>query len=86
MVIKLNRGVLIEPLESLVKNTPIGAKNPSVKSSILNTSEHVFKEFLIDRLTAKVSIQKKVNGSGKLSVHFNSESDLNRIIELLKQK
>ena len=76
----------VRAVESLVKNTPIGAKNPSVKSSTLNTNENVFKEFLIDRLTAKVSIQKKVNGSGKLSVHFNSESDLNRIIELLKQK
>jgi ParB family chromosome partitioning protein len=81
----IEENLSVRAVESLVKNTPIVAKL-SIKSSTLNTSEHVFKEFLIDRLTAKVSIQKKVNGSGKLSVHFNSESDLNRIIELLKQK
>ena len=82
----IEENLSVRAVESLVKNTPIGAKNPSVKSSILNTSETVFKEFLGDRLSTKVSIQKSVSGSGKLSVHFDSESDLNRIIELLKQK
>jgi hypothetical protein len=51
----------------------------------LNQTHKVFKEFLSDRLSAKVSIQKTGTGNGKISVHFDSDSDLNRIIELLKR-
>jgi ParB family chromosome partitioning protein len=80
----IEENLSVRAVENLVKNEPIVPKNSAVKSSGLNDSQKVFSEFLGDRLSAKVSIQKSENGSGKLSVHFNSESDLNRIIELLK--
>jgi ParB family chromosome partitioning protein len=80
----IEENLSVRAVENLVKNEPIVPKNSTVKSSGLNDSQKVFSEFLGDRLSAKVSIQKSENGSGKLSVHFNSESDLNRIIELLK--
>jgi ParB family chromosome partitioning protein len=80
----IEENLSVRAVENLVKNEPILPKNSAVKSSGLNDSQKVFSEFLGDRLSAKVSIQKSENGSGKLSVHFNSESDLNRIIELLK--
>jgi ParB family chromosome partitioning protein len=75
----------VRAIESLVKNDPIAQKKTSVKSSNLNQTHSVFKEFLSDRLSAKVSIQKTETGNGKISVHFDSDSDLNRIIELLKR-
>jgi len=76
----------VRDVEALVK--VIGSvhkpKNSS-KTAGLNTAQKVFKEYFGDRLSTKISIQKTQNGSGKLSVHFSSENDLNRIIELLKR-
>jgi ParB family chromosome partitioning protein len=81
----IEENLSVRAIESLVKNEPVVKKTPIVKASVLNTNQKVFKEFLSDRLSAKVSIQKTGTGNGKLSVHFNSDSDLNRIIELLKR-
>jgi ParB family chromosome partitioning protein len=75
----------VRAIETLVKDIPPAAKKPLVKTSSLNANQRVFKEFLGDRLSAKVSIQKSENGSGKLNIYFDSESDLSRIIELLKR-
>ena len=75
----------VRAIETLVKDIPPAAKKPLVKTSSLNANQSVFKEFLGDRLSAKVSIQKSENGSGKLNIYFDSESDLSRIIELLKR-
>ena len=77
----------VRDIESVLKKSP--QKNQtsisSLKSTGLNTQERFFKDFLGDKLSAKVSIQKSKNGNGKLSIQFDSESDLYRIIELLKQ-
>lgn len=53
-------------------------------SKALNPSQEAVKNFLADRFSTKVSIEKAAKGNGKLVLHFNSESDLNRLIELLK--
>ncbi|MBM3186218.1 MAG: ParB/RepB/Spo0J family partition protein [Bacteroidetes bacterium] len=81
----IEENLSVRAIESLVKNEPVVTKTPVTKASFLNSNQKVFKEFLSDRLSAKVSIQKTGTGTGKLSVYFNSESDLNRIIELLKR-
>jgi ParB family chromosome partitioning protein len=81
----IDENLSVRAIESLVKNDPIAQKTISVKASNLNQTHKVFKEFLSDRLSAKVSIQKTGTGNGKISVHFDSDSDLNRIIELLKR-
>ena len=51
----------------------------------ISNNQYVFKEHLADRLAAKVDIKKTPQGSGKIVVSFNSEVDLNRIIELLNK-
>jgi ParB family transcriptional regulator, chromosome partitioning protein len=48
-------------------------------------AQFVFKEHLGDRLSTKIEIKKSPAGSGKIIVNFNSEVDLNRIIELLNK-
>jgi ParB family chromosome partitioning protein len=80
----IEESLSVRAIENLVKNVVLPTKKTSVKSIGLNQSHKVFKDFIGNRLSTKVSIQKSENGSGKLSIHFNSESDLNRIIELLK--
>lgn len=47
--------------------------------------EYVFKEHLSDQLSTKVDIKKSENGSGRIIVNFNSDVDLNRIMELLNK-
>ncbi len=76
----------VRDIESLLKSSPKKTTvSSSAKSIELNSSQKVFKDFLGERLSAKVAIQKTKNGNGKLSIQFDSESDLNRIIELLKR-
>jgi ParB family chromosome partitioning protein len=81
----IDENLSVRAVESLVKSEPINQKKRTVKSINLNQTQKIFRESLGVRLSAKVSIQKSDSGSGKLSVHFDSESDLNRIIELLKR-
>jgi ParB family chromosome partitioning protein len=63
-----------EEEETVVKNS---------KSNNISEQQFVFKEHLGDRLATKVDIKKAANGSGSIVLKFNSENDLNRIIELL---
>ncbi len=55
------------------------------QSPALNKSQETFKAFLGDRVSAKVDIKKNNLGSGKIMISFNSEVDLNRIIEILNK-
>lgn len=61
--------------------------NSQIKSESASISEYeyVFREHFGDRLSAKVEIKKSTGGSGKIIVNFNSDSDLNRIIEILNK-
>lgn len=54
-------------------------------SPALNKAQETFRSFLGDRVSAKVDIKKNNLGSGKIMISFNSEVDLNRIIEILNK-
>jgi ParB family chromosome partitioning protein len=58
------------------------ANKPAVK---LSDKQRVFREHLSDKLSARIEIKKSSTGNGKIVVNFNSEVDLNRIIEILKK-
>ena len=42
------------------------------------------ESFLADKLGSKITIQKSELGKGKITIQFNSEADLQRLIALLK--
>lgn len=78
----------VRELEQMIKSgeapAPESSATKSKKQEPKYTSQQAtFKEFMSDRLSTKIEINKSKNGSGKISVNFSSESDLNRIIELL---
>lgn len=81
----------VRDLEQIIKsgNTqkPEGTSQPktAISHSELTSTQNVFKEHLADRLAAKVELKKTTNGSGKIVINFNSEVDLNRIIELINK-
>lgn len=51
----------------------------------LNSKQETFCSFLSDKVSSKVEIKKSNLGSGKIIINFNSEVDLNRVIEILNK-
>jgi len=83
----ISENLSVRDIENLSKKgtkTVTTASSPKPSSKPLNPSQEAIKNFIADRFSTKVSIEKAAKGNGKLVLHFNSESDLNRLIELLK--
>lgn len=79
----------VRDLEQLVKGElPMPSKEkagakPAGKKPEITADQFTFREYLSDKLATKVEISKSAAGGGKISLNFNSENDLNRLIELL---
>lgn len=86
----LSEGWSVRDLEKKIKeglSTDAPApKNASTSKPEVTAQQFTFKEYLSDKLATKVEINKSNTGSGKISMSFNSEADLNRIIELLTKQ
>lgn len=65
--------------------TSVPGKSSNSKKVMYSSDELTFKDKLSNRLDTKVDLKKSPGGSGKIIVSFNSEMDLNRIMELLKK-
>jgi len=82
-------GLSVRNAESLIREgylePRMSSNSPAKKSSgaSISKSQFTFKEHLTDKLSTKVEIQKSASGTGKVIINFNSEVDLNRIIEIL---
>lgn len=63
-------------------STPSLVKNSLIE---LTVQQDIFKNHLSDRIASKVDIKKTAAGNGKITINFSSETDLNRIIELLNK-
>lgn len=80
----------VRDIEAILRGE--GPKGPEAKekaerlpSITVSEQEFTLKEYLSDRLSAKVDIRKTPNGTGKLIVNFSSDTDLNRILEILSK-
>jgi ParB family transcriptional regulator, chromosome partitioning protein len=63
---------------------PMATVKP-VPATDFTSSIYVFKEHLSDKLSSKIELKKTSGGSGKIIINFNSEVDLNRIVEILNK-
>lgn len=84
----------VRELEALMRGEDIrqttSSDSPAPKSSngskvMYSSDELHFKDKLSNKLDTKVELKKSTSGAGKIIVSFNSEMDLNRIMELLKK-
>jgi ParB family chromosome partitioning protein len=80
----------VRDVEALIKGKPIGKtiEQPSSKSvrGPKPTSEQAsFASKFGEKVAAKIEIRKQPTGNGRLTINFNSEVDLNRIIEILNK-
>jgi len=83
----LEEGLSVRSLEAILKNKETKIEEPKIKGKAADISpeQNNFREYLGDKVAAKVEITKSKQGSGKLVINFNSETDLNRIIEILNK-
>jgi len=84
----LHEGWSVRQIEQAIKSgvelkqQTKGKKSVAAKTEI-SLDQDQFRHVLAERISAKVDIRKSSNGSGKLVINFDSDTDLNRIIELL---
>ncbi len=82
-------GLSVRDAEQLIRQgyvEPRTTSSTSSKSTVIpkiEKNQSVFQHHLSDKLATKIEIKKSPTGNGKIIVNFNSEVDLNRIIELL---
>lgn len=85
----LEEKLSVRDVESLVNQrgkTETNKKSPvSKKKNALSEIESSFKNHFSTKLSSKVTIKKTDKGAGKIEINFDSETDLNRIIEILKK-
>lgn len=87
----INENLTVRDIEKIIRGEEpnpdpdqLNRKNPQ-RGLNLSETEFTLKEFLADRLSTKVEIRKSHTGKGKISLNFNSDVDLLRILELLKK-
>lgn len=85
----LNEQLSVRELEVLIRDGVSITKTPPTKTlpqiNSTNTAQRDFCNHYSDKTSTRVEIKKAANGSGKITIQFNSEVDLNRIIEILNK-
>ncbi|MBI2259307.1 MAG: ParB/RepB/Spo0J family partition protein [Flavobacteriia bacterium] len=63
------------------------SKNKASQNTTIDITKNqeTFCHFLSDKVSSKVEIKKSTQGNGKIVINFNSEVDLNRVIEILNK-
>ncbi|MGV3629711.1 MAG: ParB/RepB/Spo0J family partition protein [Bacteroidota bacterium] len=77
----------VRELETLIREGGHDPKEPAKKvvpnAPKLSGPQETFCSFFGDKISSKVEIKKSNLGNGKIVINFNSEVDLNRVIEIL---
>ena len=85
----LDQGLSVREVEALIRNGEHDPKESHKKVVVskpeLSSKQETFCGFLSDKISSKVEIKKAHQGNGKIVINFNSEVDLNRVIEILNK-
>ncbi|MEX1191744.1 MAG: ParB/RepB/Spo0J family partition protein [Brumimicrobium sp.] len=81
----VNEKLSVRQVEQLLRDENDQAETSKKEKTkqVVTKEQTLFTEELSDKVAAKVQIKKQPSGNGKLIINFNSEVDLNRIIEIL---
>mgnify|MGYP002856506620 FL=1 len=81
----INEGLSVRQTETLVKKYTAEVQNPKTKVKITLSDEvRSFQTDFSKKLKAKVNIKKDITGKGTLTIPFESDADLKRIMGLLQ--
>lgn len=83
----INENLSVRDLENILREEKSKNDEPKKKEAKPAVTHHQidFTQDFSDKVAAKVQIKKQPTGNGKLIINFNSEVDLNRIIEILNE-
>ncbi|MEI6349075.1 MAG: ParB/RepB/Spo0J family partition protein [Bacteroidota bacterium] len=82
----INNDLSVRQVETLIRkfNQDIEIEKPAIVLS-LPQSYIARKEDLKSKIDSKVEIKRNIKGKGHITIHFKSDDDFNRIIELINQ-
>jgi ParB family chromosome partitioning protein len=85
----INEQLSVRDLENILReekgHKSEETKKKTAKPIMVTEQQNGFTQDFSDKVAAKVQIKKQPTGNGKLIINFNSEVDLNRIIEILNE-
>ncbi|WP_107040091.1 ParB/RepB/Spo0J family partition protein [Brumimicrobium mesophilum] len=83
----VNESLSVRDLENILREEKNKTEEPKKKEAkpVVTNQQVDFTQDFSDKVAAKVQIKKQPTGNGKLIINFNSEVDLNRIIEILNE-
>lgn len=83
----INEQLSVRDLENILREEKSKSEEPKKKEAkpAVTNQQIDFTQGFSDKVAAKVQIKKQPTGNGKLIINFNSEVDLNRIIEILNE-
>ena len=83
----VSQNLSVRETEALVKNYQEGNTTNNFKPKTATSTANTYEKSreLNDYFDTKVDVKIASNGKGKITIPFNSEADLNRIIQLLKK-
>jgi ParB family transcriptional regulator, chromosome partitioning protein len=79
----INNQLSVRETEKLIRNYLAPTKSSPKKTLENHPLQHLENE-LKSFFSARVKISKSENGDGKMVIHFNSDEELNRILETMK--
>lgn len=80
----ITQGLSVRQIEAMVKKHSLDYKNPKTKIKITLSDQVVnFQTSIAKKLNTKVKISKDISGKGKISIAFNSDEELKKIISIL---
>jgi ParB family chromosome partitioning protein len=79
----------VRDLENIIRNgfsnNDIPQEKTPLNKNIITENQEVFCNHFSDKISSKVKIKKSALGTGQIVIQFDSEVDLNRIIEILNK-
>ncbi len=85
----INERLSVRDLENILRksksNDSSTTNERKTEKPSVTDAQQGFTRNLSDKVAAKVEIKKQPTGNGKVIINFNSEVDLNRIIEILNE-
>lgn len=79
----------VRDVEQLIRGNDVPKKSSSTtkeKPAAVSKDQKAFTKSFGSKISSSVKINKTPKGDGKLIINFNSEVDLNRIIEILNEE
>ena len=81
----IDRGLSVHQLEVLAKSANETPKKPAAKKSDLPARHATCQSNLRQHLQSEVEIKRSRRGKGTVTIHFNSDSDFERLMNLINK-